>query len=30
MKAARAELFWAEHVRTDGDLDFQLDGVIKP
>lgn len=27
---ARAELFWAEHVLADGDLDFQIDGMIKP
>jgi hypothetical protein len=27
---AQAELFWAEHVRADGDLDFEIDGAIKP
>ena len=27
---AQAELFWAEHVRADGDVDFEIDGSIKP
>lgn len=26
----RAELFWAEHLRDGGDLDLEIEGVIRP